>query len=248
MAERLRDALGAWSRSPSAETEAGVFGALLVVPVLVPVRATLLGEHAAEVTGLRAEKEAELSLLTVGLGGERQVLPVFSSAAAMRRWRIEARPVQVPVREACQAAIDEAWTGLVIDPGTHDFVIDGAAMAALAEGFVPVGGDRSISLGAVAAGDLFPAEQVPAPAAVTAALRRAIAREPAVAEAWLLRVTPDLEIGLVLRTPLDGAGLATVSARLQGRLREEGRTSLSVAALDPATAAGVALRCLRLWP
>jgi hypothetical protein len=65
----------------------------------------------------------------------------------------------------------------------------------------------------------------------------------------LLRVEPGLEIGLVLRTALDGAGLATVSARLERRVAERlGRRSLAVAALDPDTAAVVAQRCLRLWP
>jgi hypothetical protein len=230
-------------------TEAGVYAALLDQPVLVPVRAAVVTEHTAARTGLRAEQEAELSLLTVGLDGGRQVLPVFSSAAAMRRWRIEARPVQVPVREACRSVLEEGWTGLVVDPGRHDFVVGHAAVLALADGFAPVGGAESMALGSVAARDLLPAEPVAAPEEVTAALRRAIAREPAVAAAWLLRIEPGLEIGLVLRTALDGAGLATVAARLEGRLAERlGRKSLSVAALDPGTAEAAAQRCLRLWP
>jgi hypothetical protein len=230
-------------------TEAGVYAALLDQPVLVPVRAAVVTEHTAALTGLRAEQEAELSLLTVGLDGGRQVLPVFSSAAAMRRWRIEARPVQVPVREACRSVLEEGWTGLVVDPGRHDFVVGHAAVLALADGFAPVGGSQSMSVGQVAGIDLLPTAPVSAPAALATALRRALAREPAVATAWLLQVAPALQLGLLLRTPLDVAGLATVSARLERRLAGllSGRP-FSVAALDPDTAAAAAHRCVQLWP
>jgi hypothetical protein len=243
--ERLHHALGAWLLSPSAAQAAGVYSALLDQAVLVPVRATVVSEQLAPATGLPAEKEAELSLLTVTLDGGRQVLPVFSSADAMWRWRIEARPVQVSVRDACRAAIDEGWTGLVVDPGSHDFAIGHDAMLALADGFAPIAGEESMSLGSAVGEELLPAGPVSAPAEVTAALRRALAREPAVAEAWLLQVRPSLQIGLVLRTAMDGAALATVTARLAGRL---GRQPLAVAALDAGTAAAAAQRCLRLWP
>jgi SseB protein N-terminal domain len=247
--DRLLEALGVWTAAPTPSAEAGVFSALLEEPVLVPVRATVVSEQSAPMTGMRGEKEAELSLLTVSLDGGRQVLPVFSTPAAMRRWAIEARPVQVPVREACRAALDEGWTGVVVDPGSHDFVIDQAVLLALADGFAPVGGRQSMSVGQVDVAELLPIAPVSAPAQLTAALRRAIAREPAVAAAWLLQVAPGLQVGLVLRTPLDGAGLATVSARLEGRLAGllSGRP-FSVAALDPDTAAAAAQRCLQLWP
>ncbi|MDX6253701.1 MAG: hypothetical protein QOJ11_35 [Frankiales bacterium] len=245
MSEALAIALGAWAADPGRGTLAEAYAALLDGTVLLPVRATAVGDQVPQRTGLRAEAEAELAVLTVTLDGGRQVLPAFSTAGAMRRWRIEARPVQSSVRAACRAALDEGWTGLVVDPGSHDFVLGPAAVRALAEGFLPVAGDETVSVGTLAGADLLPASPPGAPASITAALRRGLAREPAVAAAWLLRGQPDLQVGVALRVPLDPAGLATVAARLAGRLAA---ASLSLAALDESTAEAAAQSCPRLWP
>ena len=241
----LGDALQAWGAAPGPATAAGVYAALAQAVVLIPVQATVLAEHTATITGLRAEKEAELAVLTVALDGGRRVLPVFTTAEAMRRWRIEARPVRAPMPEACRAAVDEAWTGLVIDPGSHDFVVGMAATRALADGFVPVAGDEARSFGAATGPGLPPTPIGQPTAEVMAALRRALAREPAVAQAWLLRADPALEVGVLPRAPLDPAGLATITARLSARLAQG---TLTVAALDADTAAQAAEQCPRLWP
>jgi hypothetical protein len=241
----LAAALGAWAADPGPGTLAEAYAALVDATVLLPVRATVVGEQVVASTGLRAEKEAELAILTVTLDGGRQVLPAFTTPAAMRRWQIEARPVQSSVRAACCAALDEGWTGLVVDPGSHDLVLGPAVTRALAAGFLPVAGEEAVSVGNLVGTELLPVSPPEAPPAVTAALRRGLAREPAVAAAWLLRASPDLQVGVSLRVPLDPAGLATVAARLAGRL---GAGSLALAALDQVTAEAAASRCPRLWP
>jgi SseB protein N-terminal domain len=245
------DALAVWTEVRTPAAAARVFATLADGVLLLPVRATVVSGQVAGATGLKAEKEAELDVLTVDLPDLRRVLPAFTSADAMRRWRIEARPVRTAVRDACQAVLDEAWAGILVDPGTRDFVLDLSAVRAFAAGFVPVAGDGSLSVGRVAGSDVVPEEAADASPEQIAAMRRALAREPAVGEAWLLRTAPGLEIGLVLRVPLDPAGLATVAQRVGGRLAAagvDGADRLTVAALDPATAAAAAVRSLRLWP
>ena len=237
----MDDAVARWAASPSPALAAEVFGALVDGELLLPVRARVVSDQTAPATGLHAEKEAELDIVTVELADGRRVLPGFTSADRMRRWRIDARPVRSAVRDACRAVLDEGWAGIVVDPSTHDFVIGVPAVRALAEGFVPAAGDESVSVGAVIGADLLPLEVAAAPDALVAALRRALAREPVVGEAWLLRAEPTLDVGLALRVPLDAAGLATIAQRVAGRLAGvPGAQRLSLAALDPATAAEVA--------
>lgn len=245
----LAEALAVWVDLGTAAAAAGVFSVLPDVEVLLPVRPTLVTEQAIALTGLRAEKEAELAVLTVDLGDGRRVLPVFTSPELMRRWRIEARPVRGAVRDTCRAVLDEGWSGLVIDPGTADFVVGPAAVQALAAGFVPVAGSESASVGMVDPSTLVPhiAEEPTLGPALFDELRRGLAREPAVGQAWLLRGGPPVDVGVTLRAPLDAAGLAVVAARLSARVAG-GALALTLAALDPQAAAAVSQRCPRLWP
>ena len=247
----MGDALAAWATVKTAALAAGVYAALVDGELLLPVRARVLKEQVAPATGLPAEREAELDVVTVELADGRRVLPAFTSAERMRRWQIAARPVRCAVRDVCQAVLDEGWAGTVLDPSTHDFVVGASAVRALAGGFVPVAGAESVSVGEVAGPDLVPPEAAAAPAALVAALRRALVREPVVGQAWLLRAEPVLEVGLALRVPLDAAGLATVAQRVAGRLAAAGVAGadrLSLAALDPATACEAAQRATRLAP
>jgi hypothetical protein len=136
--------------------------------------------------------------------------------------------------------------------GSIDLVLGRAAARALAAGFVPVAGQESVSVGtttraaltdddrsAVSAGDV--------PQATLDALRRAIAREPTVTQAWLLSVVPVLEIGLVLRVPLDQAGLMIVATRLAGRVPASAG-GLSVEVVEVPTGGEHGLPWLALWP
>ena len=239
----LADALIAWSSDQTHALAAQVYAALVDGELLLPVRARVVSEQVAPATGLHAEKEAELDLVTVELANGRRVLPAFTEADLMLRWRIDARPVRSTARDACRAVLDEGWAGLVLDPTAHDFVLGTSAVRALAAGFVPVAGDEALSVGERSGADLVPRKQVVASERLVSALRKALAREPVVGEAWLLGDGP--EVGVVLRVPLDPAGLATVAQRLATRL---GTDSLSLAALDPVTARSVAALALRLFP
>jgi hypothetical protein len=64
-----------------------------------------------------------------GLVGDdgRLALPVFSSAAALRAWNAEARPVPMPGRQAVAAAITEGYAAVVLDvagPVAHILELD----------------------------------------------------------------------------------------------------------------------------
>lgn len=216
MADELGAALEAWSRREDETTLARVHAALLDATVLLPVRTVALAEGPAARTGLPSEREAELSLLTVTLADGRRVLPVFTGTDDLRRWRIEARPVQASMRSACRAALDEGWSGLVVDVATHGFVVGPAVVAALAEGALPVLGP-----GATPGGRQE----------MVALLRRAVAREPAVSAAWLLETDPPT-VALQLKVPLDAQGLSTITQRLNRRLVTAGDAILRVSVVD----------------
>lgn len=246
----LAEALAAWSAAPAPAAAAAVYAALADATLLLAVRASVVAESVALATGLPADKEAELAILTVTLADGRTVLPAFSSADLMRRWRLEARPVRSSTPDTCRAVLDEGWAGVVLDPGTADFTVGLPEVRALVEGFVPVAGAASVSVGSLSAPDLLPRAPVVVSRELMAELRRALAREPVVAAGWLLRGPPDVVIGLALRTPLDPAGLATIGGRLAGRLAGPAGVAqaLAVAALDDRTAEQAELRCVRLWP
>jgi len=245
VSEQVTGALADWARAAGPRTAASVYAALREAVLLLPTRAVLVSDQVVAATGLTAEKEAELSLLTVTLADGRTVLPVFTSAEALRRWRIDARPVPAAVRDICRSVLDEGWAGLVVDPGAHDFVVPATVTAALAAGFLPVAGDEALSVGAMDATTVLPVAVVEASDLVLAALRRAVAREPAVAAAWLLQSDPEVTLGLRLKVPVDPAGLATITGRIGRRLGDQG---LAVAVLDDALAAEAAGRCPQVWP
>lgn len=115
-------------------------GARLLVPVVALLTESEVGEH-----GLRQEKESEMALpKLVGKDGREAVL-AFTGTESLARWRPDARPIQASALQVCQAAVGERAAAVVIDvAGPHSFVIEGAAlaaMAAVASGGVPDSGD-----------------------------------------------------------------------------------------------------------
>jgi hypothetical protein len=245
----LAAALDRWRADRLPARTGAVYAALLDAVVLVGTRARLVSEGVEPRTGLRAEKEAELDLLTVGLDGGRQVLPAFTDEGRLRRWRLEARPVRASAREACRAVLEEGWTGLVVDPGDHDFPVAGAALTALAEGYLPVAGHERLSLGTQSVDAVLPSAPPTGSAAVMAALRRALAREPAVDRAWLVAGGPELRVAALLRVALDPAGVATIARRVAARLvAEELPPALELLVVTADQADRVAGVCPALWP
>ncbi len=132
-------------------SEHAVLNALACSRLLVPVVAALNGDagpRAAE----GGEKGSEMSLPTlVGRDGRRAV-PVFTSLDALSRWRPAARPVPASAALVWRAAIDDSCAVVVDIAGPVPLAIDGARLAALADGHpVPLPHEDPDVLGAVQA-------------------------------------------------------------------------------------------------
>lgn len=113
--------------------ERAVFEALTTARVFIPIVAEV-SAHARTDAGLQADKEADMSLVTLSAPDGRKALPVFSSTPALQRWHPEARPVAVYAARAALAAASESAELLVLDPGAAlTFVLRRPAVWALAQ-------------------------------------------------------------------------------------------------------------------
>ncbi|GAA1273419.1 hypothetical protein GCM10009677_28260 [Sphaerisporangium rubeum] len=111
---------------------AGVAAVLAEVRLLVPVVAVLTEAETGE-DGLRREKESEMALPVLVGGDGRRAVPAFTGAEALRRWRADARPIQVLTPQVCQAAISENAAAVVVDvAGPVPFVLEGSLLHAMA--------------------------------------------------------------------------------------------------------------------
>lgn len=203
---------GADPRLVAAGHRAEVLAALADARVFAGVGASATSEHAGA-RGLRADSTAELAVLLLEVDGER-ALPVFPSVDALRRWRLDARPVPLLGSQACQAALDEGAAAVVLDPGGAAVVLHLDEVRALATGWVPVpGSGLATRRGDVELG--LPA--VPVPAALVAALRAALAGER-LRGARLLEGPDGLVLGVATRRPLAPVELAALAQRVMTRL------------------------------
>ena len=135
--------------------------------LLVPVVAVV-----AESDDKGAGKSTEMALPTlVAQDGSRAVL-AFTCLDALRRWRSDARPVPVPAARAWLAGTQEASAVVIDVGGPVPLTVEGARLAALAEG-------RPVPL----------PHQDPE---VLAALHAALAREPLIVSAAV--TTPDQRV------------------------------------------------------
>jgi hypothetical protein len=92
------------------------------------------GASATGPHGLRVDKTQELSIITVAGPDGRAVLPVFSSAAAMRRWNAQARPVPADAVRVALAAAQEDTDLVVLDPTADtEFAVRRPALWAIAQ-------------------------------------------------------------------------------------------------------------------
>jgi hypothetical protein len=80
------------------------------------------------------ERGAEMSLPTLIGHDGRAAIPAFTSLEAMARWRPAARPVPAQASQVWRAAADDACAVVVDIAGPVPLAIDGARLAALAEG------------------------------------------------------------------------------------------------------------------
>lgn len=101
-------------------------GARLLLPaVVVPVE-----DIPGEVCGTAGSEMALPKL--IGKDGRAAVL-AFTSLDALRRWRPDARPIQVRTPQVCHTAVHEDAAAVVIDvAGPVPFPIEGALLHALA--------------------------------------------------------------------------------------------------------------------
>jgi hypothetical protein len=182
--------------------------------VLAPVTATATGHETAEATGLRAESGAELAVLLIEAADGSRALPVFTDVAALRRWRLDARPVVLTGAEACTAALGQGAQHLVIDPAGAAVVLGPAELRTVAVGWVPVAGTALSSR--TGETQLAPPASDP-PAGLLPALRRALRRERLVS-ARLLEGPDGLVLGITGRGPLEPTELAALAHRLMGAL------------------------------
>lgn len=111
-----------------------VVTALRDVRLLIPLVAEL-GEEGTNDQGVKVDKSADLSIVTVKAPDGRGVVPVFSSVEAMKKWDETARPIPVGSRQAALAAVEERTDLLILDPGSvaTEFAVRRPAVWAIAQ-------------------------------------------------------------------------------------------------------------------
>jgi hypothetical protein len=111
-----------------------VLAALDASRLLVPVVAVLTAAGPPGPAGVRGDAASEMALPTLIGGDGRAALPAFTSAAALARWRPDARPVPVPAAQVWQSGAKDASAVVIDIAGPVPFAVDGARLAALAQG------------------------------------------------------------------------------------------------------------------
>ncbi|RSO12744.1 hypothetical protein DMH18_04285 [Streptomyces sp. WAC 06783] len=130
----LAAALADHAAAPTEATETRLLPLLSRARLLVPVVA-VLGEVETGPDGLKREKTSDMAVPTLQAPDGRRALPAFTSMETLHRWRPDARPVAVPMRQALLAAAHEKADTVVIDlAGPATYQLTGAALRALAEG------------------------------------------------------------------------------------------------------------------
>lgn len=94
---------------------------------------SVLGDGAGLLHGEKASEMAMPAL--VGRDG-RRALPAFTCLDAVRRWKASARPVPVPAEAVWQSAVEEASAVVIDIAGPVPLLVEGARLAALANGTV----------------------------------------------------------------------------------------------------------------
>ena len=129
--ERLLEALRRFRSRAAGEVE--VVDAFRESRLLIPLVARV-GEAGANERGILLEETAELSIVTVAGPDSRDVMPVFSSVEAMRRWNPAARPVPADAVRVALAAASEDTELVVLDATSEtEFVIRRPALWAIAQ-------------------------------------------------------------------------------------------------------------------
>jgi hypothetical protein len=115
-------------------SEHAVLAALAGCRLLVPVVAMLTAAEQGDPDGLRREKSSEMALPTLIGADGRTALPAFTCIDSLRRWRADARPVPTPAAGVWRSGAQEASAVVIDVAGPVPFAVDGARLAALADG------------------------------------------------------------------------------------------------------------------
>lgn len=103
-------------------------GSRLLVPLVAEAGET------ETVDGRTVDKSQELSIVAVAGPDGASILPMTSSADAMRAWRPDARPVPASIERCAAAALEDAGR-IVVDPGSPtEVVLRRSALVALLTG------------------------------------------------------------------------------------------------------------------
>ncbi len=129
---RVSAALDAYAAGRGSEHAA--LTALAGCRLLVPVVALLTEAEQGGPGGPRRDKSGEMALPTLIGADGRAALPAFTGMDSLARWRPDSRPVPVPAAQVWQAGAEEASAVIIDVAGPVPFAVDGARLAALAEG------------------------------------------------------------------------------------------------------------------
>jgi hypothetical protein len=123
--------LGAW-RSGSG-TYSGLIAAFAANRFLIPLVAHA-GDDFDSDNPVMEDKVQELSVVTVAGPNGEKVIPVFTSATAMKTWNAEARPIPIDAQRVALAAASEHTDRIVVNPGTDSIVLRRPVVWSIAQG------------------------------------------------------------------------------------------------------------------
>jgi hypothetical protein len=209
---RLAAALQSYDGSARARAE--TLAALAGARVFVAITATSTAQHVEAGTGLPAESSAEMALVSVVASDGERAIPAFADTAALKRWRLDVRPVPVDASYLARAALDDGAAAVLIDPAGAAVVVRRSDLTSLAAGYVPVAGSPLAARRTTTV--LAPPAAAP-DAELVRALAAALAPERPRA-ARLLDGPGGPVLGIAPRRPLDPASLAALAQRVMTRL------------------------------
>lgn len=210
--------------------EVAVIESLAAARVFVPIVASIGAGTPAE-SGLAADKQADMAMVSLKAPDGRKALPVFSTVRNLQNWHSGARPVAVHAPRAALSAVAEDAQLLVIDPGAEfTFVVRRPAVWALARqrSWSPSYADPRVvdRLSAAIDGEETIMEATASPgrgvASRTAAGRAVPGGGPG----------PELAVSLRIHPGLTQAEVGAMSERFQRRLAEDAEFTELVDSLE----------------
>jgi hypothetical protein len=127
----VSEALSAW-RSGSG-TYSGLVAAFAANRFLIPLVAHA-GDDFDSDNPVMEDKVQELSVVTVAGPNGEKIIPVFTSASAMKTWNAEARPIPIDAQRVALAAASEHTDRIVVNPGTDSIVLRRPVVWSIAQG------------------------------------------------------------------------------------------------------------------